>query len=475
MEDRGSGIEREVLINLTDYLASLLAECGYQVVPRDQIRERLTIEQKETYKACFDQACQIELGRELAAQKVLATQVLRIGKTCQVTSNLYDLKKTATELAANASASCDVDSLLSAVRTVASKLCGQLAGKTKKETRRVEDEQAAEREAAGKAAEQAAARAREAKARSKAEAKRKAAERRKKARVEAELRRIQEKEKEYKRKVKNRRKARIRPLMLEDMRGVMKVDFPFAYLPGEDYDGIGLLLSVEAGEEDPTGGMFGMGAELPISLHSPDEGESGDHPGSILASVKYLMCLGSDWSFCLGTSTAISLGVIEEIEDSEEPDEKRIAQLASQRVGRAAFQDPSRFMVDQFAFRPLGVMTFSGHDFFSQVQVGGVLYAPIQNMEEWEAVGFSLMYGLAAGYQVVDWFIPMVEFNGNSPLAGKPVPVGRPGEGTSLFFNFGFVLDLDDGCGMVRLTVPLTDDAKLGTDVHLGLALSMNI
>ena len=38
MEDRGSGLSPETLVNLTDYLAVLMAEGGYQVVPGTRSR-----------------------------------------------------------------------------------------------------------------------------------------------------------------------------------------------------------------------------------------------------------------------------------------------------------------------------------------------------------------------------------------------------------------------------------------------------
>ena len=478
MEDRGSGIDREVLANLTDYLASLLAEGGYQVIPRDKIRESLTTEKKESFKACYDQACQIELGRELAAEKVLATQILKIGKTCQVTSNLYDLKKTATELAANASAECDVDSLLGAVRTVAAKLSGQLTGKIYEETRREEDQQAAEREAARKAADEAAARAREAKARAqaraKAEADRQAAERRKQEQIAAEKRRIKEAEEARRKKLEDQRKSRLRPLALEDMRGANKLELPIAWLPGEEYNGFGILFQAEMAEGGPASDMLTFSVLMPMSFHDPKEADSENRIGSLGANVKYLSCIGTDWSFCFGTSTSVSAGFVEDFESTEDPG-KRAAHVNAQKVGRTAFQDPSHYMGDQLAFRPLGVLTLAGKEFFSQLQLGGVLYAPIQNMDNWEAVGFSLMYGLAAGYQVVDWFVPIVELNGNSPLTGKPVPIEFLEEDTALFINVGFVFDFGDGCAAIRLTLPLTDDAQLDTDIQLGIALSANI
>jgi hypothetical protein len=478
MEDRGSGLDKEVLANLTDYLASLLAEGGYQVIPRDQIRERLTGEQKESYKACYDQACQIELGRELAAQKVLATQILKIGKTCQVTSNLYDLKRTATELAANASAECDVDSLLGAVRTVAAKLSGQLTGKIYEETRREEEKQAAEQEAARKAAEEAAERARAAKARAqakaKAEADRKAAERRKKERIEAEKRRIREAEAARKKKLEDRRKSRLRPLALDDMRASNKLDLRFAWLPGEEYNGFAFLFLADLAEGGSASDILAFTAEMAMSFHDPKEADSENRIGNIGAKIKYLHCIGTDWSFCFGTSTSVSLGAIEDFESADDPD-KRAAHVAAQKVGRTAFQNPSLYTGDQLAFRPLGILTLAGKEFFSQLQLGGILWAPIQNMDDWEAVGFSLIYGAAVGYQVFDWFAPIVEFNGNSPLAGKLVPIESPEEETSLFINAGFVLDFDDICAAIRLTLPLTDDAQLDTDVQLGLAVSGNI
>jgi hypothetical protein len=122
LEDRGSGLAQGVLDNLTDYLSVLLAESGYQVIPRDKIRERIEGEQAETFKECYDQSCRIEMGRELAAQKILAARILKIADTCQLTATLYDLRRSATEKAASSEATCDEKSLLGALKTIASKL-----------------------------------------------------------------------------------------------------------------------------------------------------------------------------------------------------------------------------------------------------------------------------------------------------------------------------------------------------------------
>ena len=126
MEDKGSGLKGDGLNNLIDYLAARLTEGGYQVVPQEQVRERIKAAQADTHKACFEQSCQVELGREMAAQKTLATKILRFGDTCQVTAVLYDLRKATTESAATAEGLCDINKLLVAVKEIATKLCAPL-------------------------------------------------------------------------------------------------------------------------------------------------------------------------------------------------------------------------------------------------------------------------------------------------------------------------------------------------------------
>jgi hypothetical protein len=85
---------------LTDYLAVRVAATGaFRVIPRSQIKQRLTRLKVESYKDCYDQSCQIELGRELAANKSLATRVMVMGGQCVLALTLFDLKKATTELA----------------------------------------------------------------------------------------------------------------------------------------------------------------------------------------------------------------------------------------------------------------------------------------------------------------------------------------------------------------------------------------
>ncbi len=182
MEDRGAGLAPETLTNLTDYLAVLMAEGGYQVVPRDQIKARLKAQAAESMKDCYDQSCQVELGRELAAQKTLATQIFKIGSMCRVTGTMFDLRKAATDKAASTKSKCTEEDLGEALEKIAKKLTGKRVdvAKAKEEAARRAKEEAdreAKQEAARKAKEEADRKAREEAARkAKEEAARKAEE-----------------------------------------------------------------------------------------------------------------------------------------------------------------------------------------------------------------------------------------------------------------------------------------------------------
>jgi formylglycine-generating enzyme len=109
---------------LSDYVSSWISEhLPYQVVPRDQIKQRLTQQKSASYKACYDQTCQIEVGKELAAEKTLAIKVGKVGNKCTVGLSLYDLRRATTDKAATAKAkSCAEEELLEALEEALQKL-----------------------------------------------------------------------------------------------------------------------------------------------------------------------------------------------------------------------------------------------------------------------------------------------------------------------------------------------------------------
>ncbi len=110
---------------LTNYFTVKLAESGrFVVVPKSDIEAALRAQKRASYKECFDQSCQIEVGKELAAQKTLRTQIVKLGSKCAVTGTLYDLRLAASEKAASKKSDCTEDGLVSALERLALALSG---------------------------------------------------------------------------------------------------------------------------------------------------------------------------------------------------------------------------------------------------------------------------------------------------------------------------------------------------------------
>ena len=108
---------------ISRYLAVRLAETGrFRVVPRDQLRERLYENKKAGYEVCYDQSCQIELGKAVAAQGSLATDLLKIGDRCAISSSLYDLRTETTRAAASVQTNCTANELMTGIDGLVAKL-----------------------------------------------------------------------------------------------------------------------------------------------------------------------------------------------------------------------------------------------------------------------------------------------------------------------------------------------------------------
>jgi hypothetical protein len=122
VEDSTGRASSRAIEQLTDYLATRLAESGYQVVPRDRVRSELMRSKAEGYRPCFDESCQIELGKAVAAEKSLATKLLGLGEACTLTSTLYDLRLEVAERAALARTDCDSRALVGGIDRLVSEL-----------------------------------------------------------------------------------------------------------------------------------------------------------------------------------------------------------------------------------------------------------------------------------------------------------------------------------------------------------------
>ncbi|CAN0588183.1 unnamed protein product, partial [Laminaria digitata] len=109
--------------NLTDYLSSQLGAGGvFKIIPKAELQAALRSAKAETYRQCYDESCQIEIGKEVAAEKSVATKIVRFGTTCIITSVLYDLRRGSSDTSGHFKGKCDSDTLLSGLEAVASQL-----------------------------------------------------------------------------------------------------------------------------------------------------------------------------------------------------------------------------------------------------------------------------------------------------------------------------------------------------------------
>ena len=132
IEAKGVRLDRATLDRFSDYLATSLAASGrYRVVPRSQLKKRLIKQKRESYRRCFDQSCQIEIGKELAAQKSTSAQIMRLGSRCVVSVTLYDLRTAATEAAATSKGSCSEDGIVSTLDRVVRDLVRGTGGRAR--------------------------------------------------------------------------------------------------------------------------------------------------------------------------------------------------------------------------------------------------------------------------------------------------------------------------------------------------------
>jgi len=123
IQDKTGRLSAQDIDSLTEYVASKLAEGGlYHVIPRADLKNRLLEQKKESYHTCYDEACQIEIGREMAAQKSLSLSLAAIGNSCLVSAALYDLKKAATDITAATRGGCSLEELINQLDEVVSRL-----------------------------------------------------------------------------------------------------------------------------------------------------------------------------------------------------------------------------------------------------------------------------------------------------------------------------------------------------------------
>lgn len=116
------GFNESMLSTFTDLLDGVVANSGYRTVPRSQLKEQLSQQTADSFNACYDESCQIELGKAVAAQKAVTSVWARLGDTCVLTIRLFDLRTELTEFSTKSNAECSQSGLRKGIEEVGSAL-----------------------------------------------------------------------------------------------------------------------------------------------------------------------------------------------------------------------------------------------------------------------------------------------------------------------------------------------------------------
>jgi hypothetical protein len=110
-------------------LRAKLAELGaFKLVPVDVMRKGLAAVKANSMKPSFDESFQIAIGKEVAAQKTLAGEIISAGNGCSVIVTLFDLRTALAETAITESCACDRIGVTSGVEGVARRLAAAVTG-----------------------------------------------------------------------------------------------------------------------------------------------------------------------------------------------------------------------------------------------------------------------------------------------------------------------------------------------------------
>lgn len=124
-EGRGA-LDQNLMRNISDQLRIFVAQHGVRTVDRSAqdaaFRDQVSELKADSYKGCYDDNCQIELGKALAASHILRSRITQFGKLCVLNGELIDLRAEVATGAASARGNCEEEGFLQMSEDIAKML-----------------------------------------------------------------------------------------------------------------------------------------------------------------------------------------------------------------------------------------------------------------------------------------------------------------------------------------------------------------
>lgn len=122
MTTRGVSLTQEQIRGLRSYLATRLTMAGIGVMPESDFRQLLKDLKIRSWDDCYDDACRIELGKALSADKTLTVEILNEDRRCRITATMYDIRKEVSIAAGDTLVGCSAGELRSGIVEITEQL-----------------------------------------------------------------------------------------------------------------------------------------------------------------------------------------------------------------------------------------------------------------------------------------------------------------------------------------------------------------
>lgn len=123
VEDRAGLLPEADRADLSVFLGRAVVEHrGYRATPRGLLVAHVRAQKAESWAPCVDDACRLELGKALAAERVLHTRLLRDGVRCALGVSLYQLEREVAVWGRLEVADCTLSALYGAVERAVAEL-----------------------------------------------------------------------------------------------------------------------------------------------------------------------------------------------------------------------------------------------------------------------------------------------------------------------------------------------------------------
>ena len=105
-----------------DLLEAMVIAERFPTIPRSDIKAVINDTSAQSFKDCYDESCQIELGKAVAARKALYSSFASFGRRCRLIIKLYDLESELAESSSSQTTSCDEEGLARAIEDARTEL-----------------------------------------------------------------------------------------------------------------------------------------------------------------------------------------------------------------------------------------------------------------------------------------------------------------------------------------------------------------